>query len=231
MEDVAKGGRTVLLVSHSVSTIVAFCDRCILLDQGRLLRDGDAADVTEFYQESVTANSDKTPDVIRAEAAKTNKARFTAIRLTPLGEDGTPKTVARVGHDMEIEVTVHASERISDANVAIAVFDVSGYRLIDANIALKNDYLTLDAGQEAVVRFTLRTILLRPDSYRIALWLGRRPVEDIDIVANAATFTIEVDPRRIKHFQVYPAVYQCEFTHSKLIREAHGDSVPLESRA
>ena len=231
MEDVAKGGRTVLLVSHSVPTIVSFCDRCVLLDQGRVLRDGEAADVTEFYQESLTANSDKPPDVIRAERNKTNKARFTSIRLTPLGEDGTPKSVVRVGQDLEVEVTVLASERIRDANVAIAVFDTSGYRLIDANIALKNDYLSLDPGQEAIVRFTLRTILLRPDTYRIALWLGRRPVEDIDIVSEAATFTIEVDPRRTKHFQVYPAVYQCDFTHSKLIREACGDSVSFAAEA
>ncbi len=230
MEGVAKSGRTVLLVSHSVPTIVSFCDRCLLLDEGRLMRDGDAAEVTGFYQESLTANSEKAPDVIRAERAKTNKARFTSIRLTPLGDDGAPRSVLRVGQDMEVEVTICATERINDVNVAIIVLDLSGYRLIDANIALKNDYLTLDAGQEAVVRFTLRTILLRPDSYRIALWLGRRPVEDIDLVTDAATFTIEVDPRKTTHFQVYPAVYQCEFTHSKVIGEARGDPVPLATR-
>jgi hypothetical protein len=96
--------------------------------------------------------------------------------------------------------------------------------LIDANLALKNDYLALEPGQEAVVRFTLRNVLLRPDTYRIGLWLGRRPVEDIDLVTDAATFTIEVDPRKTRHFQIYPAVYQCDFTHSKLVRAAGGDS-------
>jgi lipopolysaccharide transport system ATP-binding protein len=217
MDGVAKQGRTVLFVSHSVPSIVAFCNRCILLDQGTLLRDGPVADVTEFYQERLSALSERSADIVRAELTKTNRARFTSIKVRPLGPDGEPQSLLRVGQDLEIETTVVAEERIAHANVAIVIFEPDGHRLIDANMALKNDYLSLEPGEQATIRFTLKNVLLKPDTYRVALWLGRRPIEDIDMIPDAARFTVDVDPRRTTHFQIYPAPYQCEFTYEKSV--------------
>jgi lipopolysaccharide transport system ATP-binding protein len=42
-------GKTILLVTHSMSSITSFCDRAILLDRGRVLADGDPKWVTSVY--------------------------------------------------------------------------------------------------------------------------------------------------------------------------------------
>ena len=214
MNTVARDGRTVLLVSHSLPMVVSFCSRCILLDKGRVEKDGPAPDVVEYYQESLTVRSNKDFSVIHAEQHKTGAAKFVAVRLTPLDRAGSPTEVLRVGGDLEVELELEAQGRVTDANVAIIVCELTGYRLIDANLALKDDYLSLAPGQKAVVRFTLRNLLLRPDTYRLAIWIGRKNVEDIDLNIDAATFAVEVDPRNLQHFQIFPGVYQCEFTHS-----------------
>ena len=49
-ELVARSG-TVLLVSHSMSTIRSMCDRVLWLDHGRLVADGPTAEVLEEYAE------------------------------------------------------------------------------------------------------------------------------------------------------------------------------------
>ena len=214
MDSVAKDGRTVLLVSHSLPMIVAFCNRAILLDQGSIERDGSAEDVVEYYQESLTVRSNKDFEVIHAEENKTGSALFTGVRLTPLDANGSPTEVLRVGCDLEIDLSLEAHGKITDANVAIVVRQMDGYRVIDANLALKDDYLSMAPGQKATVRFTLRNLLLKPDTYRLAIWIGRKNVEDIDINVDAATFTVELDPRSIQHFQIFPGVYQCAFTHT-----------------
>jgi hypothetical protein len=115
---------------------------------------------------------------------------------------------------LEIELELEASSVVSDANVAITVSQMTGFRVIDANLALKDDYLSMAPGQKAIIRFTLRNLLLRPDTYRLGIWIGRKNVEDIDINVDAATFTVDIDPRSIMHFQIFPGVYQCGFTHS-----------------
>ncbi|MBF9231984.1 ABC transporter ATP-binding protein [Microvirga alba] len=53
MREIADRGRIVILVSHGLSSIVEMCDRCLWLDQGRLIMDGSPAEVTRAYQASV----------------------------------------------------------------------------------------------------------------------------------------------------------------------------------
>ena len=42
-------GKTVLYVSHNMNTIRKLCDRCIVLDQGRVIFDGDVERAIEIY--------------------------------------------------------------------------------------------------------------------------------------------------------------------------------------
>src|SRR5207249_3099789 len=50
MEDVAtREGRTILFVSHNMSALRTLCKRACLIDEGRLLMDGDAAKVISTY--------------------------------------------------------------------------------------------------------------------------------------------------------------------------------------
>ena len=49
MEDVSQQGRTVLFVSHNMPAITRLCSRAILLDNGALVMDGNAAEVVGAY--------------------------------------------------------------------------------------------------------------------------------------------------------------------------------------
>src|SRR5271157_2219115 len=49
LDDVKRGGRTVLVVSHQMQVIQAICDRSILLEQGMVKKVGDTADVVATY--------------------------------------------------------------------------------------------------------------------------------------------------------------------------------------
>ena len=53
MEGITDSGRTILFVSHSISSVRAFCTRAIWLDQGGIVEDGDVNFVTKRYMESL----------------------------------------------------------------------------------------------------------------------------------------------------------------------------------
>lgn len=57
MGDLAgNNGRTILYVSHNMNTIRQLCDRCIVLDKGRIIFDGDTEEAIAIYM-----NSTKSP--------------------------------------------------------------------------------------------------------------------------------------------------------------------------
>jgi lipopolysaccharide transport system ATP-binding protein len=52
MKEVVRDGAAVLFVSHNLRTVAEFCDRCLLLERGRLLMTGSPNDVIQSYMKS-----------------------------------------------------------------------------------------------------------------------------------------------------------------------------------
>ena len=59
MEDVAKGGRTVLFVSHNMGAIRSLCNNVIWLDNGRIIKKGTTDEVVRDYEESQLKHLDE----------------------------------------------------------------------------------------------------------------------------------------------------------------------------
>lgn len=57
IHELIHGGATVLLVSHSIETIISHCSRTIWLEKGALRADGDPADVCREYQGYMNSRS------------------------------------------------------------------------------------------------------------------------------------------------------------------------------
>ena len=53
VQGITSEGRTVLFVSHSMDAVARFCDRCIWLEQGKILEDGPTEEVIASYVEKV----------------------------------------------------------------------------------------------------------------------------------------------------------------------------------
>ena len=59
-------GKTIVLVSHDLGILDKYCDRVLLMQHGRIIRDGPAAEVTGFYR-SLTESPEETRARIEAE--------------------------------------------------------------------------------------------------------------------------------------------------------------------
>ena len=81
MEDFGASGRTVLFVSHNMQAIAQLCDRAILLEHGRIARDGPSEEVVAHYlQTSVGAGSSRAwPDL--EDGARRRSRRLRSVRI------------------------------------------------------------------------------------------------------------------------------------------------------
>jgi lipopolysaccharide transport system ATP-binding protein len=53
VQKLCEAGRIVMIVSHSSEVLVAMCERCIWLDNGRLVMDGPAREVADAYEDAM----------------------------------------------------------------------------------------------------------------------------------------------------------------------------------
>jgi lipopolysaccharide transport system ATP-binding protein len=80
MEDVAKGGRTVLFVSHNMAGILRLCQRAILLRDGMVADDGIASEVVTTY---IKSGRDQVTEVVwdMKDAPGDDVAKIRAVRV------------------------------------------------------------------------------------------------------------------------------------------------------
>lgn len=81
MEDVGQQGRAVLFVSHSMPAVTRLCQRTILLDDGRVLRDGPSHEVVGTYLTSSIGTTAAREWVDSDDAPGNEVARLRAVRV------------------------------------------------------------------------------------------------------------------------------------------------------
>ena len=82
--------RTILYVSHILPTVSELCDRCIVLDQGRISYEGDAEDAIGHYLEHEIAAA---PVIDYSKERRKNRPGRYAIRLMRAAFEGKDSTV------------------------------------------------------------------------------------------------------------------------------------------
>ena len=95
MEGVSKEGRTVFFVSHNMTAIKSLCSRVLLLDQGRLLRDGPTKDVVPYYLNGIDMAAQQ-----RTWEPGTGPGTSDTVRLQKVSIEAGP-----VGSDAEISIS------------------------------------------------------------------------------------------------------------------------------
>jgi lipopolysaccharide transport system ATP-binding protein len=218
MGDVARAGRTVVLVSHNMSAINALSSRVVMMKDGVIDFDGATFEATaRYYSESLDAAESGANLLDRAHEGN-GKARFSTISIQPLGPAGENVAVAYPGCDLQIDFEIECRSEVANANAALVFYDMNGYRVIDTNTGQKNKYVTMAAGQKAQARFLLRDVLLRPGKYFVGLWIGRHSMETIDFVEHAVTLDVMEGEETSRHGITYPGVYLCRFEQNVSVR-------------
>ena len=101
MEDVAKQGRTVILVSHNMLTIQDLCQKSLWLNAGNLIQQGESHQVLSSYLQTSLETSTQRSwlDLESAPGNETVRVRYACVRP----EDGTPNSHITVCDSFLIE--------------------------------------------------------------------------------------------------------------------------------
>jgi lipopolysaccharide transport system ATP-binding protein len=137
MSDVARGGRTVLFVSHNLAAVSRLCRTSVLLEGGRLAESGETDRLIGLFLAAVGVahESDLSREGRRQGAGR---ARFTHIRF--LGEGGQELERGVSGRTLHVELGYVAAGAASLLNVraSLAFYDHQGQALFNCSSELTN---------------------------------------------------------------------------------------------
>ncbi len=155
MGDAAKGGRTVLFVSHQMNQIRRLCERCIWLDAGRVKKSGATTDVVSAYESAVSSMSlEENRDVDDSHVA----ARFINWQIVEPAHE-QPNVLASMG-PVTLCFSLKVNRHIRSGHHGIALFNNENQLMWATAV----NHLHLAAGVREFV-YTLPSLPLRPGIY------------------------------------------------------------------
>ena len=182
MKELSGAGRTVLYVSHNMNTIRSLCDRCIVLNQGKLVFDGDVESAIQRYlsQGFYKGAARDLKDLRRPYATK-QMARMESIAIT----NGN---VLLRGESLQFVLRWMAERSFDRMRLRVGTWSVDGSAIAvsfadfpSAEEGVHESRVCVDVSHLAPGRYCLEVLLLEMD-------MGE--MEKQDVLKDAISFEI-----------------------------------------
>lgn len=161
MSDVSREeGRTVLYVSHNMNTIRQLCDRCIVLDHGKVIFDGDVETGIGLYMGS--GDNDECPTFYDFSNVSRQYQFGKQIFVESFRFLDCNSAEFKTGSKVVIEITLKSLIRRDNVSLVLRIKDKQG---VEKKASSLSDVFTVDEGDHLVFRFMLDTSPLMPDMY------------------------------------------------------------------
>lgn len=166
-------GKTVILVTHDIGTVQRYCDRAMLLRNGKIEMIGNPEEVGNEYIYQNMSDEEKriVDEKKRVEKEEKNKviseekkeepkqekiAEITDVKF--LDKDGNAKNVFETGESMDIKIEYKINKPVDIINIGVGVHAVSGGQVIGYNTQMDNYIIQKDA-KKILIHFKSLPIL------------------------------------------------------------------------
>jgi lipopolysaccharide transport system ATP-binding protein len=191
MDEIARGGRTVLFVSHNMLAIESLCKSAIFLDAGELRTTGRPRDVVSAYTKLITDAGAMFAD-LRDHSGRRREGTPVMTEVSVVSTGAEP-TIIRMGDNVAIVVKFRSSTAIRPCG-SFTIKTDRGERIFHVSDSNSNQLSTATAIDSGTLTCSLKGLPLMPGRYLIDLWLAdfSHPMAPFDMVADACWF--EVSP-------------------------------------
>jgi lipopolysaccharide transport system ATP-binding protein len=162
MDEVAHSGRTILFVSHNLTSVAALCTRGVLLEEGRVVADGPVTDVLQRY---VASTEHRAANSVRERVDRRGSG---ALRFVDVSVEG-PAGPLVLGEDAAVEIAYESSEPLRNVMVSLAVYGPMGEVVFHCSNRITGQELER-VPSEGVFRCSIPRLPLLPGRYSLNLY-------------------------------------------------------------
>jgi lipopolysaccharide transport system ATP-binding protein len=186
MGEVARGGRTVLLVTHQMGYISMLADRTMLLDRGRVAFIGETARAIATYLEDATTRSSGD---LREHPGRESGMTPALVSAQLTDETGQHRDTFSTGEQwfLEVDYSCPAETRLAGGGFSIRTRE--GFRVGSLNTYMcsRPPYLIPSSGR---LRFCIPRLPLNPGDFLVSVFVGSHPNDVSDWVSDAIAFSV-----------------------------------------
>jgi lipopolysaccharide transport system ATP-binding protein len=193
MSDVAREGRTVFFVSHSMPAVEALCTRGLWLQGGRLHVDAPARECVAAYTAQATGDGTGTRVDLSGHPNRKGDGKPVLRAIRTLDGCGQEAALFPMGETLQAELSFASDVPLRGLQAGVGIEDVYGRRLVTFTTAIQPSPTIPESARSGVVSITVENLPLTPGRYFLSPAIAS--VRGLDLVEQAIAF--EVVPRDV----------------------------------
>jgi ABC-type polysaccharide/polyol phosphate transport system ATPase subunit len=167
--EIQESGKTIIFVTHNVEVTKEICSKVVMLDHGRIVKEGNPREVVNYYHQMMES-------VEEGGERGNRQIEITGVEL--LNQSGEAATDFDTGQDMRIRVSYLANEPVEDPVFGFSIDDYRGFTAYGTNTKLKG----LEVGKltgAGQVQFDLKSLPMLEGRYLVSLAIHSRDEETV----------------------------------------------------
>ena len=177
LEDLKNSGKTILFVTHDMGSVIKYCNRAILINDGVIAAQGNPDEIVDLYKKVLVGQFDNNSDDdqqsekiqgVQPVEGETWKAymlinpncqiygdkRAEIVDFGIFDEHEAINNTVRKMREFTIKMKVHFYETISNPIFAFSIKDTKGTEITGTNTIIeKTETGTVKAGEEIIIEF------------------------------------------------------------------------------
>ncbi len=213
-EEFKAAGKTILFVSHDLSSIAKYCDRVVVLNKGDKLAEGGPKEMIDLYKQVLVGQfaHEKNPeykDILEDKMGESNDtleygsedARITEYYVTD--SKGLKTNALIKGSEFTIHMHVKFARDVKQPIFAFTIKDVKGTEITGTNTMFEKAFLDdAKAGEEFDITFT-QNIDLQGGQYLLSFGVTGYKLDDFTVyhrLYDAMDITVVSDKNTVGFF-------------------------------
>lgn len=165
MDEVAKGGRTILFVSHNMAAVRSLCSRCILLNSGGVFYDGEV-------ERAIDLNTDSCRNSISTDTNIINGDPQRGEDINLLFSDAPRHMRVHCGSPVKLDFAVQFPHALRNLNVAFTLLSLEDTPIMSMDSGVQAVACAAGCADRWRVRVDLGAIPLNAGVYRVRIYIS-----------------------------------------------------------
>ena len=192
MQHVARGGRTVLFVSHNMGTVTSLCTRAIWMQSGNVHRTGSVREVVNDYLSKGMASNYQT--VALSDLARPSYVHDQRLRLDSI--EWTSSVPLQHGEPAEAIVHFTTNSAVEGVSVGIGFSTIEGTRLLSYDTDFQSDPRpNLTDPRRYRVKISIDALPLGPAIYALDIGCRSGDLHPLDYLPAVAQIEVIPGPK------------------------------------